>query len=113
MLDLPYGTHRSLIQPLTNDVHVKILLIRRFLTFMEKIKKSGKAPLVMLMTEAMADVRSTTGSNFRNIMLLVGKTSVDEVRLEDIDKISYFKMKEEDFWKVSRSKGWKLGDSWI
>ena len=50
----------------------------------------------MLMTEAMADVRSTTGSNFRNIRLLVGKTSVDDVRLEDIDKISYFKMKEEE-----------------
>ena len=104
MLDLPYGTHRSLIQPLTNDVHVKILLIRRFLTFMEKIKKSGKAPLVMLMTAAMADCRSTTGSNFRNIMLLVGKTSVYDVKLEDIDKISYFKMEEEDLWKVSTVK---------
>ena len=58
----------------------------------------------MLMTEAMADVRSTTGSNFRNIMLLVGKTSLDDVRLEDIDKISYFKMKEEDQWKVATIK---------
>ena len=104
MLDLPYGTHRSLILQLTIEVHVKILLIRRFLTFMEKIKKSGKAPLVMLMTAAMADCRSTTGSNFRNIMLLVGKTSVYDVKLEDIDKISYFKMEEEDLWKVSTVK---------
>jgi hypothetical protein len=71
---------------------------------MEKIKKSGKAPLVMLMTAAMADCRSTTGSNFRNIMLLVGKTSVYDVKLEDIDKISYFKMEEEDLWKVSTVK---------
>ena len=63
MLDLPYATHRSLIQPLTDDVHVKLVLIRRFLSFMDKIKNSGKVPLTMLMSEAMKDVRSTTGSN--------------------------------------------------
>ena len=29
MLDLPYATHRSLIQPLTGETHVKIVLIIR------------------------------------------------------------------------------------
>ena len=71
---------------------------------MEKIKKSGKAPLVMIMTAATVDCRSPTDSYFRNIMLLVGKTSVYDVKLEDIDKISYFKMEEEDLWKVSTVK---------
>ena len=63
MLDLPFGTHRSLIQPLTGVEHVKVVLIRRFLSFMEKIEKSGKAPLLMLMSEARSDVKSTTLSN--------------------------------------------------
>ena len=104
MMDLPYATHRTLIEPLTNHEHIKIVLIRRFLSFMEKIIKSGKAPLVMLMSEAMSDSRSTTGSNYRNIMLQVGKTSVEDVKVEDADMIKYCKLKEEDLWKVSMAK---------
>ena len=58
----------------------------------------------MLMSEASSDVRSTTGSNIRNIMLLVGGTSVQDVRAEDASKVSYFKLKEEEKWKVSVAK---------
>ena len=36
MLDLPWATHRSPIQPLTGEVHVKLVL--RFLIFLEKIE---------------------------------------------------------------------------
>ena len=31
MFDLPYATHRSLIEPLTASSHVKLILIKRFL----------------------------------------------------------------------------------
>ena len=100
MLDLPWATHRSLIQPLTGEVHVKLVLVRRFLCFMEKIRNSGKAPLTMLMKEAIKDVRSVTGSNLRNIMLLVGKTSVEDVRVEDVDNLEYFKLENDELWKI-------------
>ena len=73
MLDLPYATHRSLVQPLTGDKHLKLVLIRRFVSFLEMIKKSGKRAVNMLMMESMKDVISVTGSNMRNIMILVGK----------------------------------------
>ena len=68
---------------------------------MDKIKNSGKAPLTMLMSEAMKDVRSTTGSNYHNIMLLMGKTSIDDVKLSDVDSLTYFKLDEQDVWKIS------------
>ena len=71
---------------------------------MGKIQNSGKASLVMLISEARADVRTTTGSNFRNIMLLVGKTAVEDVSVDDADKINYFKMREEDKWRVLMNK---------
>ena len=80
MLDLPVATHPSLIEPLTDAKHVKLTLIQRFLGFMEKIDSSDKIALKMLKAEAMHDVRSVTGRNFRNIMLLAGKSSVDHVR---------------------------------
>ena len=90
MLDLPFATHRYLIQPLSNEEHIRIVLVKRFLSFIDKVKNSGKPPLVMLLSDAMVDVRSTTGSNMRNIMLSVGKTSVKEVHKADGDRMKYF-----------------------
>ena len=56
------------------------------------------------MSEAMSDVRSTTGANLRNIMILAGKTSVEDVKVEDVDNLAYFKLNNEDLWKVSTAK---------
>ena len=100
MLGLPYDPHRCLIEPLTNSKHVKKLLIARFLGFMENIAKNKKEALKMLMNTAKQDVRSVTGKNYREIMLLVGKTSVNDVTRKDADKIDYFQMDVKDLWKV-------------
>ena len=94
MLDLPLATHRSMIEPLTETKHIKLVLIKRFLGFMEKIQQSDKKAIKMLRQEAMADVRSVTGSNYRHIMLLLGKSSVNDVKLCDAEKLSYIMMEE-------------------
>ena len=67
--------------------------------FMDKIDSSDKIVLKMLTVEAMHDVRSVTGRNFRNIMLLAGKASVDHVRKDSLN-LSYFPLDVEDSWKV-------------
>ena len=103
MLDLTYATHRSLIEPLTDVKHVKIILIQRFLGFMDKIDTSDKSALKMLKEEAMHDVRSVTGRNFRNIMLLAGKSCIDHVRKGSFNW-SYFPLDEDDKWKVGMIK---------
>ena len=100
MLDLPYQTHRYVIEPLTGMEHVKRVLIRRFLSFMQKIAKSGKKAIRMLMETSKKDVRSVTGRNFREIMLLVGKTSVESVTKADGNKVEYFPLKQNDKWRV-------------
>ena len=46
----------------------------------------------MVIEEAIKDVRSTTGANYRGIKLLAGETA--------IDKVDYYKVKKEDEWKV-------------
>ena len=100
MMDLPYATHRSLIEPLTKERHLKKVLISRFLTFMELITKSKKQRIKMLMETAMKDVRSVTGANLRNIMLLMGKTSVGEIKRVDVENINYFRLDEKESLKV-------------
>ena len=54
----------------------------------------------MLMETAKNDVRSVTGKNFRECMLLMGKVSVNDVTKKDIDMIEYFPMEKADCWKV-------------
>ena len=48
MIDLPFGTHRNLIQPLTGSVHIKLIPIRRFLCIMDKVENCKKDALKML-----------------------------------------------------------------
>ena len=55
----------------------------------------------MLLKTAKKDVRSVTGQNYRNIMLLVNKTSVEAVKKEDAEKIDYFPINQTDSWKVN------------
>ena len=104
MLGLPVATHRSLIEPLTGQMHVKKLLISRFLGFMERISSCKKRAIKMLMETSKKDVRSITGQNLRNIMLLVGKTSVDKVEKKDAENIHYHTLENEDIWKVDAIK---------
>ena len=99
MLGLPYATHRCLIQPLTGEKHIKIVLISRCLGFTEKIASSKKKGVKMLLETAKKD-----GQNYRNIMLLVNKTSVEEVKKEDAEKIYYFPTNETDTWKVNANQ---------
>ena len=47
------------------------------------------------------DARNTTGSNLRNIMLLLDKVSIDDIMLKDIDKFEYSPVLPENQWKVN------------
>ena len=58
----------------------------------------------MLLSDAMCDVRSIKGSNLRNTMLLVGKTSINEVCAQDSKNIQYFEVKPEDKWRIPLAK---------
>ena len=104
MLGLPYGTHRCLIEPLTHCKHVKKVLIQRFLGFLENIARSNKEAIKMLVETSKQDVRSVTGRNLREIMILLGKTSVNDVNKKDIENIEYFPMDAAEKWKVEAIK---------
>ena len=55
----------------------------------------------MLMIEAKKDVRSITGSNFRNIMILMGKSTLEDINLRDVDSLTYFKLEDDEKWKIT------------
>ena len=85
MFSLPYATHKFFIEPMTNKKHLKIILMKRFLGFVSQIEKSKKLLPFSLLRLIKNDTRSTTGSNLHNIMLLLNKSKIEEVKTNDVD----------------------------
>ena len=100
MFDLPLQTHKYLLCPLSESVHIKIILINRFISFTQKIESSKKKSVSHLYKSIKNDVRSITGSNWRNIILLLEQK--DDYKLAHIDSrcIKYHPVQDDDLWKV-------------
>ena len=103
-MNLPFATHRFLIEPLSDEKHIKMVLLERFISFMKKIESSGKSAIRMLKNEAMRDVRSTTGANFRGIMLLLGDMDIKNVSIAAIKSLNYRPICDEDQRKILFAK---------
>ena len=59
MLDVPRETHRYLVEPLSNTAHIKQVLIKRFLSFLDQIRKSDKTATMFLLETIHQDARSS------------------------------------------------------
>ena len=103
MYDLPWATHRYFIEPLTESQHVSRTLVKRYMSFIEKIKKSSKSSLKQLLEISKNDVRQTTGHNLRSIMELTGKNTIEELDTRNVD-FDYHKVKETDAWRINFAK---------
>ena len=100
MYDLPVATHRYFMEPLTEKPHLSRTLIKRYLSFIGKIETSGKKALQALLEIVKKDVRTTTGSNLRRIMLLAGKSST--LDLQEADRlIEYHQVPECQAWRIN------------
>ena len=100
MADLPYGTHRYLIEPVSEQQHMSLTLMRNFLNFISKVRNSPKQVLRQLYSVTKADVRSTTGSNLRNILLLTDLSRIDDLQPSTVNKIKYKEMLDRDKWRI-------------
>ena len=124
MADLPFATHRNLIEPVTNTRHMKIKLLRDYLGFIGRVKVSKKPVLRQLYELAKCDVRTTTGSNLRNILLLTDLYDVDDLHPGLVNSFEYHKIEEKEQWRLNMVKelidikhgvkilpdGWSPGD---
>ena len=76
-------------------------LVRNFLKFVASLKKSNKPVLRQLFAIAKSDVRTTTGSNLRNILLQTNLLNVDELQPDTVGQIRYKEILEIDKWRIS------------
>ena len=104
MYDLPFQTHRNLVEPVSEQLHLKKLLIKRFLSFLQQIHKSDKVFPKQLLRLIENDTRSITGCNLRRILLLVKRSKVEEISKDDIENIEYANLNDDDCWRVNLIK---------
>ena len=97
---MPYQTHRYLVEPVSGQLHLKKLLIKRFLSFISQIKQSDKQIPKQLLHCSQLDTRSVTGSNLRRILLLTKKTRVEDINDKDIKNIEFDEISEDNYWRV-------------
>ena len=99
MYDLPWATHRYLIEPLTGLPHVRRIWVKRYLSFVKMIRNSRKPSVIQLLDTVLRDVRLTTGSNLRTIMLLTDKNSIEDLEFGKVD-VKYHEIQESEAWRV-------------
>ena len=99
MFGLSVKTHRYLIEPISGT-HIKSILMKRFLTFLLKIRKGNKVRVKHLLETIQNDCRSVTGNNLRQIMLLTNKTKISFLSPSDTDNIRYYQIPKEEEWRI-------------
>ena len=77
-----------------------LTLIGNFLNFIKQVRNSPKQVLRQLYSVTKNDVRSTTGSNLRNILLLTDLSNIDDLQPSTVSKIKYKDMLDRDKWRI-------------
>ena len=99
MLGLPFNTHRYLIQPLAGEPHVKQVFVKRFLTFCDSLRNSGKNVIRETFEKIKSNVRTVTGSNLAELSQLVDKP-VQLLTPSDASKVVYAFIDNSDKFRV-------------
>ena len=100
MYDLPRNTHRYFVEPISGMPHIKSTLIKNFLGFVNQVENSSKSVAKDLLSHIKYDVRSTTGSNLRNILLLTDKDSIEELTAIDSRSLTFSKIPDNNEWRI-------------
>ena len=102
MYRLDRRTHRYLIEPISEMEHLKSALLKRFLSFTEKLQNSSKVVVRNIYKILGSDCRSTTGANTRHISL---EYNTDPIKGPSRDDITLFvKAPEGEEWRSGMIK---------
>ena len=71
------------------------------MSFLNQIEASKKVVPKNLLKTIRFDTRSVTGKNIRMITLFMGRDMFSNVNKDDISRLSYFPIDENETWRVS------------
>ena len=100
MSKVPLQTHRYFLEHLSGTRHLKITLIKRFLSFIAQLENSPKILPNILLQTIRRDCRSTTGSNLRNILMMTSKDDILELAPFETTLMLYEPVAPENRWRI-------------
>ena len=104
IFQVPYNTHRYLVQPLTDSSHPKTMLSSRFAKFMQSLVCSTKSSISYLARLVRYDNRTLAG---RTVSRLCRECKVDRgsLTVSTINKaVRYFSVPEGELWRIDIMK---------
>ena len=78
MWDLPYNSHRYLIEELSG-MHAQTMPICRFTNFIQSIKKSPKQAVQFLYQKVKRNLDTVTGKNIRYVVENSGVEDIEDI----------------------------------
>ena len=96
--DLPFATHRYILQDMVDLPHVRTCLIRRFVKFYSTLKNSSKLEVRTLFDIQRFDVRSSFGLNCRNLCSEFDAVAVDHILRKNV--VMPIKTLDVNSWRV-------------
>ena len=101
IFNLPYNSHRYLIQPISGMPHLKTMVYDRFLKFHDSVMNCNKKITKSLARLQAQDCRSDFGRNIRNLCNENKTFNFSENKKGDI---TYFPVSIENQWRVNLLK---------
>ena len=99
--DVPRETHRRLIEPLSENIHLKTTLMKRFLSFSKSILSTEKESVRYLANRFLFNCESLSGMNLRRINLECGIDMILCKKREFLQHMPPFvELNEEEKWKA-------------
>ena len=99
MWGLPHDAHRYLIEELSGE-HAFVMIVSRYIKFIQSIKKSPKYPVQFLLEKVMNNVNTLTSRNIRFILDKVNKENIFDVKPAQLKKLKFCEVRNEDKWRV-------------
>ena len=105
ILHLDRCTHRFLIEPLSNSIHLKTALASKFVSFHNSLITSSKKPVRFLARLVENDHRTVHGRNLSAIVQLCDMKNFSDLKPKLVkEHLSYMPTPEAEKWKSSMCK---------
>ena len=83
MWDVPYMTHRYMVEPLGGE-HALTMIISRYIKFIKTLKKSPKIAVQYLIEKVSRNCNTLTG---KNIHFILEKPNIEDIHLAKLSQI--------------------------
>ena len=97
---LPREAHRFFIEPISESLHVKVLMASRLVKFQNLMIESKIPVITLLATVNEKDCRTRHGYNLQKIAN-ESNTNIEDLSSQIVkEKMKFFQVPEQDEWKI-------------